>query len=140
MKRFSFAPFTQRTPAVWVAGVLLVLSACTANKQATRPDNETEGGRGSTASSQGAGGHEEPRINSRAMIMFEEANHAWDVQKRSRTPDYGAVERKFEAAVAADPRLAEADYNLGVIAERQGNTDAAAAHYKDALRKKPSLK
>jgi tetratricopeptide (TPR) repeat protein len=36
--------------------------------------------------------------------------------------------------------LAEADYDLGVIAERQGRLDEAAAHYKSALSKKPSLK
>ena len=55
-----------------------------------------------------------------AELSFEDALKAYDAQKKANAWDYVALERKFKAAVDEDPNLAEADYNLGVLAERQG--------------------
>jgi tetratricopeptide (TPR) repeat protein len=63
-----------------------------------------------------------------------------DAQKKGKAVDYPSLDRKFRAALEADPNLAEADYNLGVIAERQGKKDEAKGWYQSALKKKPSLR
>jgi len=72
--------------------------------------------------------------------LFEDAVKAYETQKRSNLVAYPALEAKFQAALAEDPNLAEADYNLGVLAERQGKKEEAVDHYQTALKKKPSLK
>ena len=79
-------------------------------------------------------------VNSRAKRLFEDAVKAYETQKRSNLVAYPALEAKFQAALAEDPNLAEADYNLGVLAERQGKREEAVDHYQTALKKKPSLK
>jgi len=73
-----------------------------------------------------------------SLLLFEDANKA--AQAQGAAQDSAALERKYEAAQKADPRLAEADYNLGVLAERQGKREQAYALYRSALDKKPSLK
>ena len=78
--------------------------------------------------------------NSRAMLLFEDATKAAEAQAKSGQRDDAALERRFQAVQQADPTFAEADYNLGVLAERQGKRDQAFALYRSALQKKPSLK
>ncbi|MGZ5958087.1 MAG: adventurous gliding motility TPR repeat lipoprotein GltE [Myxococcaceae bacterium] len=78
--------------------------------------------------------------NARAMLLFEDATKAADAQAKSGTRDDAALDRRFEAVRQADPTVAEADYNLGVLAERQGKRDQAYAFYLSALQKKPSFK
>lgn len=121
-----------RNPTALLA--LCVLAACATSQNADRPT-----GPGESAHAVG-GAAAEVKINTRAMLLFEDANKTWELQKSKKAPDYASVARKYDAAVSADDRLAEADYNLGVLAERQGNLDEARVHYKAALRKKPSLR
>ncbi|WP_224246231.1 adventurous gliding motility TPR repeat lipoprotein GltE [Hyalangium gracile] len=83
---------------------------------------------------------EAPTISNRAKLLFEDAVKAMDAQKKSKAMDFPSLERKFKAALEADPNLAEADYNLGVLAERQGKKDEAKGWYQSALKKKPSLR
>jgi tetratricopeptide (TPR) repeat protein len=45
-----------------------------------------------------------------------------------------AARGQFSEAAAADPKLAEAHFNLGVLAEWEGDATAARRHYDDALR------
>jgi tetratricopeptide (TPR) repeat protein len=78
--------------------------------------------------------------NSRAVLLFEDATKAAEAQAKSGQRDDAALERRFQAVQQADPTFAEADYNLGVLAERQGKRDQAFALYRSALQKKPSLK
>jgi len=78
--------------------------------------------------------------NTRAMLLFEDATKAAEAQAKSGARDDAALERRFEAVRQADPSFAEADYNLGVLAERQGKREQAYASYRSALQKKPSLK
>ena len=78
--------------------------------------------------------------NSRAMLLFEDATKAAEAQAKSGQRDDAALERRFQAVQQADPTFAEADYNLGVLAERQGKRDQAFTFYRSALQKKPSLK
>ncbi|HET9157907.1 MAG TPA: gliding motility protein, partial [Myxococcaceae bacterium] len=78
--------------------------------------------------------------NSRAMLLFEDATKAAEAQAKSGPRDDAALERRFEAVQQADPSFAEADYNLGVLAERQGKREQAFTYYRSALQKKPSLK
>ena len=67
--------------------------------------------------------------SARAMLLFEDATKAADAQAKSGPRDDAALERRFEAVRQADPTFAEADYNLGVLAERQGKRDQAYAYY-----------
>jgi tetratricopeptide (TPR) repeat protein len=83
---------------------------------------------------------EAPSISNRAKLLFEDAVKAMDAQKKSKAVDYPSLERKFKSALEADPNLAEADYNLGVLSERQGKNDEAKGWYQSALKKKPSLR
>jgi tetratricopeptide (TPR) repeat protein len=78
--------------------------------------------------------------NSHAMLLFEDATKAAEAQAKSGARDDAALERRFEAVTQADPTFAEADYNLGVLAERQGKREQAYGYYRSALQKKPSLK
>ncbi|KFE67093.1 adventurous gliding motility TPR repeat lipoprotein GltE [Hyalangium minutum] len=79
-------------------------------------------------------------ISNRAKLLFEDAVKAMDTQKKAKAVDYPSLERKFKTALEADPNLAEADYNLGVLAERQGKKDEAKNWYRSALKKKPTLR
>ena len=79
-------------------------------------------------------------ISNRAMLLFDDAVKSFDAQKKAKAFDYPSLERKFKAALEADQNLAEAEYNLGVIAERMGKADEAKARYASALTKKPSLR
>lgn len=83
---------------------------------------------------------EPPTISNRAKLLFEDAVKAMDAQKKGKAVDWPSLERKFKSALEADPNLAEADYNLGVIAERQGKKDEAKGWYQSALKKKPTLR
>jgi tetratricopeptide (TPR) repeat protein len=76
----------------------------------------------------------------RAVLLFEDATKAAEAQAKSNTRDDAALERRFQAARDADPSFAEADYNLGVLAERQGKREQAFSEYRSALQKKPSLR
>lgn len=78
--------------------------------------------------------------NSRSLLLFDDANKAAEAQAKSGNRDDAALERRYQAVRDADPNFAEADYNLGVLAERQGKREQAFASYKAALQKKPSLK
>ncbi len=53
--------------------------------------------------------------------------------------DLTGAERQYRDALSADPRLAEAAYNLGVLAEWQGRNDQARAQYDSALRARPDF-
>ena len=108
-----------------------LLLACAAGTQAEKPAPTPAV---ATASAGAAG------PNSRAMLLFEDATRAAEAQAKSGTRDDAALERRFEAVRQADPTFAEADYDLGVLAERQGKREQAFALYKSALQKKPSLK
>lgn len=81
-----------------------------------------------------------PAVSNKAKLLFEDAVHAFDAQKKARQIDAVGLERKFKAVLEVDNNFAEAHYNLGVLAERQGNTKDAVAHYKTALAKKPTLR
>jgi tetratricopeptide (TPR) repeat protein len=77
--------------------------------------------------------------SSRAMLLFEDATKAAEAQAKSGQRDDAALERRFQAVQQADPTFAEADYNLGVLAERQGKRDQASRSTAPP-QKKPSLK
>lgn len=87
-----------------------------------------------------SGGTADAGPSTHALMLFDDANQAAIAQATAKAPDNTALERKYEAARAADPRLAEADFNLAVLAERQGKHEQAYALYRSALEKKPSLK
>jgi tetratricopeptide (TPR) repeat protein len=78
--------------------------------------------------------------SSQALLLFDDANQAAASQASAKMADNAALERKYDAARQADPRLAEADFNLAVLAERQGKREQAYLLYRSALEKKPSFK
>lgn len=85
-------------------------------------------------------GEHVPEINTRAKLAFEDAVKALEAQKKAKVMDYSGLEKKFRAAADADPALAEATFNLGVLAERQGKMKDAVSLYKEALSRKPTLR
>ena len=125
------SPQPAMTPSRLAAAVLtaLLATACGTSAPAQKPPAPV------TAA---PGGPSTP--NSRAVLLFEDATKAAEAQAKSGQRDDAALERRFQAVQQADPTFAEADYNLGVLAERQGKRDQAFALYRSALQKKPSLK
>jgi tetratricopeptide (TPR) repeat protein len=135
------------------AAITLVGCATTASSTASRSSGDEDdrpapatgkpggtknaGGKGAPASEQVA---TQPQVNGKAKLLFEDANKAYDNQKKGGKLDYAALAQKYQSAANADERLAEATYNLGVLAERQGKLKDAVGYYKEALSKKPSLK
>lgn len=126
---------TNRTMRLFplLAAVSLAAAGCTSSK-ATGPATGKTGdpNAGKTEALQ--------PISNTAKARFEDALKAFDTQKKAKAIDYPSLERKFQSALEADGNLAEADYNLGVLAERQGKLTEARNHYKTALTKKPSLR
>jgi tetratricopeptide (TPR) repeat protein len=125
--------------SLWMVAVALLAAGCTSST-ATGP---TGPGTKTPVTKQPTGPGKEPEaipISNRAKLLFEDAVKAMEAQKKSKAIDYPALERKFKAAMDADPNLAEADYNMGVLAERQGKKDEAKNWYRSALKKKPSLR
>ncbi|TQF10725.1 adventurous gliding motility TPR repeat lipoprotein GltE [Myxococcus llanfairpwllgwyngyllgogerychwyrndrobwllllantysiliogogogochensis] len=116
-----------------LAAASLIAAGCTASK-ATSPAPVAKN---PTAQPKDA---PPPPISNTAKARFEDAVKSFDTQKKAKAFDYPALERKFKSALESDANLAEAEYNLGVIAERQGNIPEAKARYKAALTKKPSLR
>lgn len=115
------------------AAALLLITACATSAPAERAPAVP-------VVPSGAPGSAPTAPNSRAMLLFEDATRAAESQAKSGARDDAALERRFEAVREADPSFAEADYNLGVLAERQGKREQAFASYRAALQKKPSLK
>lgn len=128
--------------AMWVGCATLSASGPTEGSSSNDEPSSTKpsGGKSSSAkstSSELAAG--QPPINARAKLLFDDAVKGWDAQKKAKTVDYPKLERMFRAAADADSALAEATYNLGVLAERQGRVRDAVGYYKEALDKKPTL-
>ena len=122
----------------WGAGVLAAafLGACTGPGSAVRGD---AGGPGAGPGSWGPPEPARPRFSTRALLKFEDAVKLMQAQEKAGTYDWAALERRFQDALGEDQNLAEAEYNLGIIAEKQGKPQDAARYYRNALGKKPSL-
>ncbi|MFP2929789.1 adventurous gliding motility TPR repeat lipoprotein GltE, partial [Pyxidicoccus sp. 3LG] len=118
-----------------LAAVSLAAAGCSSSK-ATGPTGPAKTPTAQTTGKEPA----PPPISNTAKARFEDAVKAFDAQKKAKAFDYPSLERKFKLALESDANLAEADYNLGVIAERQGKPSEARTHYKNALTKKPSLR
>src|SRR4051794_27396525 len=110
--------------AVPLAAVL----ACASGQQAQRPAQQASAPTQEKKVDQGP-----PPISTRAMLHFDDANKAAAEELRSAKPNWEKLQRRYEAALSEDDRLAEAEYDLGVVAQHQGNLDAAVAHYQAAL-------
>src|SRR5208283_4248840 len=122
----------------WAALGLAALCGCATSgppaPEATSPAKAPPAVPGSVAQQPDGG------LSSHALALFDDANQTAAAQSKASNPDDAALERKYDAARVADPRLAEADFNLGVLAERQGKREQAFLLYRAALDKKPSLK
>ncbi len=122
----------------WAALGLAALCGCATSgppaPEATSPAKAPPPAPGSVAQQPDGG------LSSHALALFDDANQTAAAQAKASHPDAAALERKYDAARMADPRLAEADFNLAVLAERQGKREQAFLLYRSALDKKPSLK
>ncbi len=76
----------------------------------------------------------------KALRLFEDALAAFEEQKSLKVYDWGLLEKKFQAAIAADGQFAEAWYNLGVVYERMHRPQDAMNAYQRALQLKPYFK
>jgi tetratricopeptide (TPR) repeat protein len=138
-------PLARRSCWIASGAVLLTLWGCTGSKAQVRdvkvaaPEVEAPTKK-KDAPANAPDEPNVPQINSKAKLLFEDALKAYDAQKRARTFDYPRLEKKFQDALGADGKLAEAEYNLGVLAERQGKIDEAVSRYKGALARKPTLR
>lgn len=56
-------------------------------------------------------------------------------EDQKKFPD---AQRAFESALKADPKFAEAEYQLGVITEVSGNSSEASQHYEKAIQLEPN--
>ncbi len=120
-------------------GASLALSGCTTT--GSNLSGDAVAGPKVVATKDGqAQGELVPQISTKAQRLFEDALKTYDQQKKARALDFPGLEKKFKLAVEADANLAEATYNLGVLADRQGRTREAVAFYKEALSKKPTLR
>lgn len=127
------------------SGVMLVSAvACVGGKvgdvKVGGPQQVEAGPKKKDAPENGPAEPQLPPINAKAKLLFEDALKLYDTQKKSKAFDYPRLEKKFQDALDADGKLAEAEYNLGVLAERQGKIDDAVRRYKGALSRKPTLK
>src|SRR5688500_13231960 len=121
---------------VILAALCSVLAACASSKAARGVDvegpeiaEETKpskpGEAGAPKKDSGPPQPNVPQISNRAKLLFEDGLKAMKAQRKSGKLDYEALERKFEQALDADGNLAEAAFNLGVLAERRGRKDDA---------------
>jgi tetratricopeptide (TPR) repeat protein len=120
-------------PTLFLAGLLLTTSGCATSEGAAPKPGEQAKPVALTGPADGG-------PNPHALALFDDANQAAAAQASSKSPDNAALERKYDAARLADPRLAEADFNLAVLSERQGKREQAYLLYRSALDKKPSFK
>ena len=127
--------FRHRPSWLVAAALILPLWACVTGKQDVKTSSSAGGER---PAAEPAGSAQD--VSAKAMLLFEDALKAYEAQKSTGTFDYPQLERKFQQALDADGKLAEAEYNLGVLAERQGKTDEAVRRYQGALARKPTLK
>jgi tetratricopeptide (TPR) repeat protein len=120
---------------------VLALGACKTTESA-RP-NEVAVASPRPAKESGAQqseGPKQPQISTKAKLLFEDAVKSYDAQKKTKSFDYPSLEKKFRAAADADSNLAEAEFNMGVLSEKQGKTADAISHYKSALANRPTLR
>lgn len=86
-------------------------------------------------------GEAKPReLSPAAKRKFADAVRAYTDGLSLKVVDWDAMARKFQAVVDEDPHHAEAWFDLGVVAERRGKPDEAAANYRRAIEEKPTLR
>ncbi len=126
---------SQIWPGLWVTGLIglgIWGAGCAGTKEVARPTSDLSGPAKLAPLPP-------PSISSHSKFLFEDAVKDFEAQKKTGVFDYSSLEQKFQAVLSDDPNFAEAEYNLGVIAQRQGRVDRARSHYQSALRLKPSL-
>lgn len=127
---------------ILVAAAALVFTACATTSSSGTGGKNTSGTNNNLPPPKDGETQVVPQISSKAKLIFEDALKAYEKQKKggAKAIDYPGLEKRFRAAADADPNLAEATYNLGVLADRQGKTKEAVALYKEALARKPTLR
>src|SRR5437016_71973 len=126
---------------------LTTLAGCATPSGGKKADNteadDTGGGKTPTGGGNTSGGQtvaraeNVPAINAKAQRLFEDANKAYSACKGGAKCDWDNVRSKYAQAYDADGHLAEAVYNQGVIAARQGKKEEAAELYERARNIKP---
>lgn len=72
-----------------------------------------------------------PKMNDAAAKAFKDGNAA------AAKDDFAGARAGYEQALAADPHAFAAAYNLGIIADRQGQTNQALQSYARAIKLQP---
>src|SRR5688572_11489912 len=109
---------------LFAAVCALCVYGCATTKEASKEETKDNVGDVEVAGPQVAKDGKQPpapehKVSAKAKLLFEDAVKAYDAQKRANTFDWQNLEKRFKAVLDEDPNLAEASYNLGVIAERQ---------------------
>jgi tetratricopeptide (TPR) repeat protein len=60
--------------------------------------------------------------------------------KQYRRREWGVAEEQFREAIKADPKLAQAHYNLALALDQLGSHKDAARHFEEALKLAPQEK
>jgi tetratricopeptide (TPR) repeat protein len=86
----------------------------------------------------GAPDAESGRALPQRAAMGRKAKRAFDKGvEAARRFDHRSAGTHFEGALAENPRAFEAQYNLGVVSDREGRTNVALQHYRKALEIQP---
>jgi tetratricopeptide (TPR) repeat protein len=80
-----------------------------------------------------------PEAAPQATVSPEIAGFLEDGLREAAAGNLDAARRAYESAAAADDSAPEPLYNLGVLAERQGNDVEARRYYKQALDARPEF-
>jgi tetratricopeptide (TPR) repeat protein len=112
-----------------LGGLVVGVAACAGQKSEQRTDS----------TSPNPPPQAEVPAGARAERIFTDANELYEAQLKQGAVNYDKLADLYQQSAQADPNFAEPLFNLGLLYERQGKTDQAAAAYADALRRKPSL-
>ena len=80
----------------------------------------------------------ESKVNTRAALLFEDTVKLQASETPNKPVDRAALVAGFRAAQDADSKLAEASFNLGVLAQESGNLNEAVRQYRAALAAQPN--
>lgn len=136
-----------RTATMWMGAVLFMSYGCKGTPESGAEQESTAGGEapgrpgeygegvasGDASSPWGATRAEQCRRPQRPTISAKAQKPLEDGARAAAQGEMASAEASFQQAVRKDPEAYQALYNLGVLADRQGNEKVAMDYYRRAL-------